>query len=133
MPPATSYVTDFENNRVQKFTSSGLFITKWGSAGVGDGQFYFTTGIAVDSRGIVYVADENNCRVQVFTNSGGYLGQWGSYGSGNGQFYSPMGVALDGGGNIYVADTNNYRIQKFGPLPTPTRATTWGRLKRMYR
>jgi hypothetical protein len=44
-----------------------------------------------------------------------------------------MGIALDDGGNVYVADANNYRIQKFGPLPTPTKTTTWGRLKRMYR
>ncbi len=27
------------NNRIQKFTNTGTFLTKWGSAGSGDGQF----------------------------------------------------------------------------------------------
>jgi tripartite motif-containing protein 71 len=51
------YVADQENNRVQKFTSTGSFITKWGSQGSGDGQFYFPVGVAVDSNGYVYVAE----------------------------------------------------------------------------
>ena len=33
------YVADTANNRVQKFTSTGTFVTKWGSFGTGDGQF----------------------------------------------------------------------------------------------
>ena len=33
------YVADAWNNRIQKFNSSGSFITKWGSQGTGDGQF----------------------------------------------------------------------------------------------
>jgi YVTN family beta-propeller protein len=33
------YVADQSNNRIQKFNSTGAFITKWGSSGSGDGQF----------------------------------------------------------------------------------------------
>jgi DNA-binding beta-propeller fold protein YncE len=62
-----------------------------------------------------------------------YLMQWGSYGAGNGQFRNPYGVATDAAGNVYVADIGNHRIQKFGAVPTPTKTTSWGRLKRMYR
>ncbi len=51
------YVVDTSNNRVQKFTSTGTFITKWGTSGSGDGQFNGPQGIAVDSSGTVYVAD----------------------------------------------------------------------------
>jgi hypothetical protein len=60
------YVADTGNNRIQKFTSTGNFLTKWGSAGSGDGLFTTPRGIAVDGSGKVYVADTGNNRIQVF-------------------------------------------------------------------
>ena len=45
----------------------------------------------------------------------------------------PVGVATAAAGAGYVADYGNHRIQKFGSVPTPTNATTWGRLKSLYR
>ncbi len=63
------YVTDSDNNRIQKFDSNGNFITKWGSEGLANGQFQEISSIAVDSSGNVYVADSNNHRVQVFSPS----------------------------------------------------------------
>ena len=60
------YVADFGNNRIQKFDSSGNYITQWGSAGAGNGQFNGPIGVAVDSLGAVYVADSGNNRIQKF-------------------------------------------------------------------
>ena len=107
------YVTDTYNHRIQKFTSSGQFVTKWGSEGSGDGQFNLPGDIALDSSGNIYVADTGNHRIQKFTSSGQFVSKWGSEGSGDGQFNSPGGIALDSSGNVYVADTYNHRIQKF--------------------
>ena len=45
------YVSDSGNSRIQKFSSSGVFLSKWGSVGIGDGQFNFSQGVAVDSLG----------------------------------------------------------------------------------
>jgi DNA-binding beta-propeller fold protein YncE len=72
------YVADSWNNRIQKFTSDGTFITKWGSTGSGDGEFRFPTGIAIDKDGNVYVADFSNNRIQKFTSNGTFITQVGS-------------------------------------------------------
>jgi DNA-binding beta-propeller fold protein YncE len=42
------------------------FVTKWGSYGNGNGQFYNPNGIAVDSSGNVYVADSGYSRIRKF-------------------------------------------------------------------
>jgi len=110
------YVADTYNHRIQKFSSSGTFITKWGSQGTGDGQFYSPSGVAVDSSGNLYVADTKNHRIQKFNSNGTFITKWGSKGTGDGQFNNPYGVAIDSSGNVYVADSENNRIQKFRPI-----------------
>jgi tripartite motif-containing protein 71 len=52
--------------RVQKFSHDGKFITKFGSAGTGDGQFVDPEHLAIDSNGYVYVSDRGNNNIQVF-------------------------------------------------------------------
>jgi DNA-binding beta-propeller fold protein YncE len=89
--------------------------------------------VAVDAAGNVDVADFRNHRIEKFSDTGAYLTQWGTPGSGDGQFQYPYSVATDAAGNAYVAEVGNNRIQKFGALPTPTKATSWGRLKTLYR
>ena len=67
------YITDEENNRIQKFTSNGTFLTEWGSKGTDDGEFNRPEGIDLDSLGYVYVADTGNSRVQKFTSNGNFV------------------------------------------------------------
>src|SRR5215204_1423973 len=55
--PAVVYVADSYNNRIQKFTANGSLITKWGTAGSGEGQFSRPWDVATDLAGNVYVAD----------------------------------------------------------------------------
>jgi streptogramin lyase len=118
------FVSDFTNNRIQKFTDTGTYLTQWGSAGSGDGQFANPYGVAVDGSGNVYVTELTGNRIQKFTDTGTYLTQWGSTGSGDGQFSNPTGIAVDGGGNVFVADQSNARIQKF--TDTGGFLTKWG-------
>ncbi|MGA1871295.1 MAG: hypothetical protein ACMUJM_22425 [bacterium] len=42
------YVADNGTHRIQKFTSDGSFITKWGALGLGMGRFYLPVGITID-------------------------------------------------------------------------------------
>jgi DNA-binding beta-propeller fold protein YncE len=116
---ATVYVADYNNNRVQKFTSAGGFLTTWGSSGSGDGQFNGPHGVSVDLSGNVYVTDFSNNRVQKFNSGGGFLTKWGSFGIGNGQFSRPADVAASreftGTGffsRVYVVDPDT-GVQKF--------------------
>ena len=64
------YVADTGNHRIQKFSSTGVFITKWGSFGSENGQFFSPMGIEVDASGDVYIADTGNHRIQKFRSNG---------------------------------------------------------------
>jgi len=81
-PNGNLIVADTQNNRIQVFNSSGMFLRKWGSYGSGCGQFNWPYGVAVDATGNVFVADIGNNRIQVFNSSGTLLRKWGSQGSG---------------------------------------------------
>jgi hypothetical protein len=101
--------------RVQKFDSSGSFITSWGGQGTGHGQFSGPCGIATDRESNVYVTDSlggnlDNERVQKFDSNGKFLKVWGGLGTGDGKFQAVCGIAADPiegigpTGNIYVTD-----------------------------
>jgi tripartite motif-containing protein 71 len=114
------YVTDTNNNRVQKVNASYVFQTAWGLLGTADGQFSSPQTIAVDTSGYVYVSDvpisvnEDVGRVQKFDSTGLWIASWGGKDrSGNGSVSFPGGVAIDGSGNSFIVDTMNMRIQKF--------------------
>jgi DNA-binding beta-propeller fold protein YncE len=108
------YVSDTYNCRIQKFSSTGVFLNKWGKWGYGSGDFRSPYGIAVDGSGNVYVADADNHIIQKFSSTGGYLGKWGSVGNGQGELHDPYCIAVDGSGNsVYVTEANRNRVQKF--------------------
>ena len=102
------YVAETWNCRVQKFTLSGQFVTRWGGEGSGDGQLNYPNGIAADSSGNLYVADTENHRIQKFTSSGQFITKWGSSGSVQGQFNLPIGIAVDSSANVYAAAVYGY-------------------------
>ena len=58
------YVADFYNNRVQKFSADGQFLTSLGEKGTGPGQFEFAIAAAVADDGSVFIVDFANNRVQ---------------------------------------------------------------------
>ena len=116
------YVADSGNNRIQKFTSTGIFLDKWGERGNGEGQFINPIHIAVDSNNDIYVTkDLTNIssprplrtRIQKFTRTGDFIKQWGEAGIGDGQFDRPDGIATFSGNSLLVVDSQNHRIQEF--------------------
>ena len=63
-PQGNIFVADFYNDRVQKFTPDGTFLTAFGSTGEGPGQFGHAMSVAVADDGSVFVTDFKNNRIQ---------------------------------------------------------------------
>lgn len=108
------YVTDLNNDRVEKFDSHGNYISTIGSHGSADGQFSAPTGVALDKSGNVYVSDIDNYRIEKFDSAGNFVLKFGTFGTKPGQLNSLQGIAVDDAGNVYVSDLTN-SIQKFDP------------------
>jgi sugar lactone lactonase YvrE len=128
-PDGFVYVADTWNNRIQKFTAEGDFVTMWGQFGAAESRYHFwgPRGVAVDSQGRVYITDTGNKRVVIFDSDGTALGEVGGAGLGVGQFDEPVGIAVDDRNRVYVADTWNKRVQVLIPdgdsLSYPTHIT----------
>tara|TARA_Y100000294_G_scaffold160762_1_gene164653 strand:- start:328 stop:4080 length:3753 start_codon:yes stop_codon:yes gene_type:complete len=70
------FVADLYNHRVQKFNSSGTFVSEYGSHKYDGTPFAYPYGIGVSSDDLVYVTDFQN-KVQKFTNGLSYEGALG--------------------------------------------------------
>jgi len=95
------------------FPYSGSFSDGTGTAAL----FYFPSGVAADTSGVLYVADRDNMRIRVVSFSGSVSTLAGSgksmWADGTGtaaSFLRPRSVATyPGSGIIYVADANRIR------------------------
>ena len=112
------WVTDGGNNRVQEFSSSGTYMSKFGNAfgevSSENGKFANPAGIAVDSSGNLWVVDSGHSRVQEISSSGTFITKFGENGTAPGQLSAPTGIAVDSSGRLWVGDTVNNRSQQFG-------------------
>ena len=99
--------------RAAVFTQDEEWLHDIGSSGKGDGQFVWSSGLAIDGEGDVYVSDEWLHRISIFDKRGTFLGKWDRRGSKDGQMEGPSGLAFDVDGNLYISDTQNNRIHKF--------------------
>ena len=130
---------DVVETRSPKGSGSGspmapVYLSQFGSAGTGAGQFKGPVADAIDASGDVWVADYNNSRVEEFSAAGAFIKaigwgvgngkseletctsgcQAGISGSGEGQFSKPAGIAINQAtGDVYVVDKGNNRIEEF--------------------
>ena len=107
------YVAESYNHRVQKLTSSGKFLHKFGQQGSDQGQFNYPEAVIIDSNNKLIVSDFGNYRIQIFNENGGWLLTIDGKGSGSHSFQSPWGLALDPQGNIHVAAYRSNTIKVF--------------------
>lgn len=102
-------VSDTRNNRIQKFSRTGVFLNMFGTLGRGGGQFSEPNGLAADSKGNVYVADVSNHRIQKLSPDGRFLTMWTGPALG---FYGPRDVWITPEDILYVVDQGRARIVK---------------------
>jgi len=116
------WVSDTNNDRLQKFDSSGTYIleiSEWETGGKGKNKansrsrapktdtFNKPTGLAVDLEGNLWACDRNNDRVLKFSSTGGYISALEA------DLNKPHGISTDKENNLWVADRNNDQIKKF--------------------
>ena len=101
--------------RVTISTVDEEYLGEFGTDGFEDGDFWWPSSLAIDSKDQVYVADEALQRISVFNKQGDFLGKWGTKGTGDGQINRPSAIVFDPEDNLYLTDSLNHRVQKFTP------------------
>ena len=101
-------VTEFRNNRVERFSSEGRLLG-------GFAVEPMPGGIAVARDGTIYVAPMMSHEICAYSPDGRLVREWGQQGKGDGEFDQPGGIAVAPDGTVYVADQVNRRVQRFSP------------------
>ena len=109
------YVAENSNNRIQKISTKGEFISMFGQAGSGDGQLSCPRGICLDPDGKVFVSDYSNNRVCVFNADGTFAYNITGNASDGSRLTNPWGVAFDPDGNLHVANNTSPCVKVFTP------------------
>jgi DNA-binding beta-propeller fold protein YncE len=118
------YVVDRVNDRIERFDSSGKFLSQFDGSATPAGSFSFPSSVAVDpTDGDVYVVDNGNDVVDKFDSSGTVVTAFGTNGSLGGPpgsgFEFPgtiepsAGLAVDSSGRLYVGDPRNEVVDEF--------------------
>jgi autotransporter-associated beta strand protein len=103
------YVADGGNNRVEMFSTSGVYQSSFnGLSRPGDVSYDPVTQELA-------ILDTGNARVVVDQPGGDLVAVFGSFGTGQGQFANPEGINFSAG-VITVADSGNNRIQTFNSV-----------------
>ena len=113
------FVADYSNHRIQKFTTSGRFLSMFGSQGTGDGQISGPTDICIGPKGMIYVSDKGNHRVVVFSDTGTFCRTISS------SFKKPWGLAFAPDGNLHVTGSKSNNISVFTPEGNLIRSYTF--------
>ncbi|KKR05741.1 MAG: NHL repeat containing protein [candidate division WS6 bacterium GW2011_GWF2_39_15] len=120
------YVADWGNRRVQKFDSSGVYVTQWGVSGAEDGNFDSLSDLYIDGDDNIYVVDGSDpfdvveghlSRIQVFDTAGNFIRSIGTGGEAEGEFSNQIGkMEFDGSGNLWITDIDRHKILIFDNL-----------------
>ncbi len=113
------YVTDYINNRVQKFVSgntNAITVAGGNGSGTSTNQLKAPNGIFMLPNGRMMISEYTGRRINMWV-EGESQGTIVAGGNGNGsaanQFKSPRGNFIAANGDLYVTDMANHRIQKF--------------------
>ena len=100
---STLCVVEYGGNCVQKLTTLGEFISKFG-----EGQLRNPRGICIDNSGRVFVSSSGDNSIAIFEGDGTFITHIGED-----NLNGPWGLAFDSSGNLHVTDTNTSTIKVF--------------------
>ncbi len=129
-PGEAIYVADSNDDCIQEFTPSGVFVAEFGSPGTTPGTFTQLRRVAVDANGNVWGADLWGYRVEEFTPS--YAGGIESYSydqtipnpvvppgdTSTSVFNQVRGLTFDTSGDVIAMDSVNQRVDVFNSSGT---------------
>jgi DNA-binding beta-propeller fold protein YncE len=111
------YVCDRPNDRIQVFTTDGVFVEEKFVAPetLGDGSTWDIAFSRDPEQRYLYLADGKNMKVYVMDRKSlEILTSFGDGGRQPGQFFAVHSIATDSKGNIYTTETyEGKRVQKF--------------------
>jgi len=117
-----------EFDRIQKYTSDGQFICRFGESGDKPLQFSRPQCMMLDKDDNLWITDSCNHRIQVIRcehDQPEVIKIIGGPGEAIGQFRYPYNLWLDGDELLYVVEFGNHRIQKLNRNGDSIQA--WGR------
>lgn len=116
------YVTDYINNRIQKFSSgltNAITVAGGNGSGAASNQMKAPNGIFMLNDGRMLISEYTGRRINMWV-EGEIQGTTIAGGNGSGsaanQFKSPRGIFISTNGDLYVTDMGNHRIQKFNRI-----------------
>jgi DNA-binding beta-propeller fold protein YncE len=110
------YVSDWWNQRIDRWDPGGLNPFVWGFRGTVSepGSINFAWDVAVQpGTDRVFLANRESHEIEVFESDGTYVTRWGTRGAGFGQFEFPQGADFAPDGTLVVTDSGNGRVQRF--------------------
>ena len=103
------FVAERENTRIQKFTSHGMHLLKFGQRTLYGHQLNDPWGVAISPvDGNVYVSDWEKSRIYIYKPNGKYVRPIGK--EGFIKFKFPAGIAFDNDGRLLVADRGSHCV-----------------------
>jgi len=127
-PQGNYFISEYgEFDRIQKYSSNGEFICRFGETGEGPLQFSRPQSMVMDDSGNLWISDACNHRIQVIRcekDRPELVRIIGSQGTKAGQFRYPYGIQLGSDQSLYAAEFGNHRIQKLDLEGRPI--FTWG-------
>ncbi|KAL5516097.1 hypothetical protein EMCRGX_G001368 [Ephydatia muelleri] len=111
---------DNGNHCIQKLTTGGQFLQRFGQLGSGQGQFNHPVSVIVDQRDRLIISDVGNQRVVILNQAGSY--ELIINGNSPHGFKRPFGLSLDCQGNICITVCSSNTIKVFTPEGTYVRS-----------
>ncbi len=104
------HVAEWDNGCITVLTTSGQYITRYGSYGSAPGQLMHPSSLTIHNN-LVYVTESINSRVSIFDTNGTFSCCFSMHGREEGELNRPDGIATDKLGiTLYVSDTDNNRL-----------------------